>query len=232
MLIIDDLSTFYGKFEAIKSISLAVEESELVVIIGANGAGKTTLLRSICGLVKPRRGQITFEAREIFGLGAVDCVRRGIVYCPEGRKLFPHMSVIENLEMGAYCRPRRFEANLEKVLSLFPVLRERRRQLAGSLSGGEQQMLAIGRTLMSEPRLVLFDEPSTGLAPLIAEQLMDVIKGLNDEGMTVLLVEQNVHLALAIAHRGYIIRNGAIVLEGEARTLEGDEEVKRSYLGG
>ena len=232
MLSIQDFSIYYGKFEAIKGVSFAMDEKELVSVIGANGAGKTTLIRAICGLKRPSRGKIFFDDADITGLNTIQRVKRGIVCCPEGRKLFPEMSVLENLEMGSYLCGDMFQQNLDKVFSLFPVLRSRRRQTAGSLSGGEQQMLAIGRTLMSNPTLALFDEPSTGLAPLIARDLMGVIKQLNDEGKTVLLVEQNVHLALKISDRGFVIENGRIVLDGTAEDLVKNEEVKVAYLGG
>jgi branched-chain amino acid transport system ATP-binding protein len=232
LLTLDNLSTFYGNFEAIKGISMSVEQGELVAIIGANGAGKTTLLRAICGLHKPKIGSILFRGIDITNLGPVEHVKEGIVYCPEGRKLFPEMKVSENLEMGAYTCVDDLEENFDKVLSLFPVLKDRKNQRAGSLRGGEQQMLAIGRSLMGNPKLILFDEPSTGLAPLIAEELMQVIQQLNIEGKTVVLVEQNVHLALEISQRGYIIENGKIILEGDAHALKENEEVKRAYLGG
>jgi len=232
LLTLENLSAFYGKFEAIKGISMSIEQGELVAVIGANGAGKTTLMRTICGLHRPKKGTIVFSRKDITKLGAVERVKAGIVYCPEGRKLFPEMKVSENLEMGAYTCADDFEKNIDQVLSLFPVLKDRKNQLAGSLSGGEQQMLAIGRSLMGNPKLILFDEPSTGLAPLIAAELMQVIKQLNDEGKTVVLVEQNVHLALEISQRGYIIENGKIVLEGAADALKENDDVKRAYLGG
>lgn len=232
MLSLENLSTFYGNFEAIKGISMSVEQGELVAVIGANGAGKTTLMRTICGLHKPKIGRIMFADIDITSLGPVERVKKGIVYCPEGRMLFPEMKVSDNLEMGAYTCIDDLKKNFDKVLALFPVLKDRKNQLAGSLSGGEQQMLAIGRSLMGNPELILFDEPSTGLAPIIAEELMQVIKQLNDEGKTVVLVEQNVHLALEISQRGYIIENGKIVLEGDALALRENEEVKRAYLGG
>lgn len=232
MLSLNNLSTFYGNFEAIKGISISVAQGELVAVIGANGAGKTTLMRTICGLQKPKIGSILFGDADITGLGPVERVKKGIVYCPEGRKLFPEMKVSENLEMGAYTCADDLEKNLEHVLTLFPVLKDRKNQLAGSLSGGEQQMLAIGRSLMGSPQLILFDEPSTGLAPLIAEELMLVIKQLNIDGKTVVLVEQNVHLALEISQRGYIIENGKIVLEGDAHALKENEDVKQAFLGG
>jgi len=232
LLSADNVSVSYGKFEAVKGVSLSLNRGELVTIIGANGAGKTSLLRAISGLLKPNKGKIFFENEEITSLSIAERVKRGIVYCPEGRKLFPYMTVTENLEMGAYTCSGDFKNNLEKVVSLFPILRIRKTQLAGSLSGGEQQMLAIGRTLMANPQLVLFDEPSTGLSPIITEELMAVIKKLNEGGMTVLLVEQNVEFSLDISQRGYVIENGKIVLEGTAFVLKRNEEVKRCYLGG
>jgi branched-chain amino acid transport system ATP-binding protein len=232
LLRLENVSTYYGKFEAIKGISLDVQQREMVTLIGANGAGKSTILRTICGLEKPKKGKILLENQEITFLETVDCVRRGIVYCPEGRKLFRDMTVMENLEMGAYTSPQGIEENLDRVFELFPVLSQRRGQRAGSLSGGEQQMLAIGRTLMSGPRVILFDEPSTGLAPILVLELMKVIKLLNEQGKTILLVEQNVPFALEISRRGYIIENGRIVLEGEVSALKDNKEVKEAYLGG
>jgi branched-chain amino acid transport system ATP-binding protein len=232
LLQLEKVSTFYGNFEAVRGVSLRVARGELVGIIGANGAGKTTVLRTICGLARPGAGSILLDGEEISGVSAEARVARGLVYCPEDRKLFRQMTVLENLEMGAYTRPEGFRENLARVLTLFPVLAERRSVPAASLSGGQQQMLAIGRTLMSSPRLVLFDEPSTGLAPLVAEQLMEVIQRLNRDGMTVVLVEQNVNLALDIVGRSYVLENGRIVLEGEAGALRADPTIKRSYLGG
>lgn len=232
MLRLEDVSTYYGKFEAIKGISLDVQQREMVTLIGANGAGKSTILRTICGLEKPKKGKILLEGEEITFLETVDRVRRGIVYCPEGRKLFYDMTVMENLEMGAYTCSQGIEESLRQVFDLFPVLSQRRGQRAGSLSGGEQQMLAIGRTLMSGPRVILFDEPSTGLAPILVLELMKVIKLLNEQGKTILLVEQNVPFALEISRRGYIIENGRIVLEGEVSALKDNREVKEAYLGG
>lgn len=232
MLSLEAVSTFYGNFEALRAVSLEVRKGEMVSIIGANGAGKTTMMRTICGLERHRKGRILFDRRDIGALATVERVKRGIVYCPESRKLFPEMTVLENLEMGAYTRSRSFKRNLARVLDIFPVLAEKRNVTARSLSGGQQQMLAVGRALMAEPSLLLLDEPSTGLAPLVAEQLMDVVRSLNAEGMTVLLVEQNVHLALEFANRGYVLENGRIIREGPAEVLREDEEVKRSYLGG
>jgi branched-chain amino acid transport system ATP-binding protein len=232
LLTLRDVSTFYRQFEALRSVSLEVAPGEMVGIIGANGAGKTTMLRTICGLERNRKGAIVFDGEDISRLDTVARTTRGLVYCPESRKLFPDMTVRENLEMGAYLRPQEMARNLARVLDLFPILAERQRVLAKSLSGGQQQMLAIGRALMSNPRLLLFDEPSTGLAPLVAEQLMQVIATLNKESMTVLLVEQNVNLALEFVHRGYVLENGRTIRSGSAQELRNDEEIKRSYLGG
>lgn len=231
MLALEQVSTFYGNFEALRGVSLTVENGEMVGIIGANGAGKSTLMRTICGLNRHKRGSLIFEGEDIARLGPVERVRRGIVYCPENRRLFGDMTVLENLEMGAYVVPGKTQDNLARVLDLFPALKERRRILARSLSGGQQQMLAVGRALMSDPRLFLCDEPSTGLAPLIAEQLMEVIEELNKQGMTVLLVEQNVHLALEFVDRCYILENGSIISSGTAQDLRDDDEIQRSYLG-
>jgi branched-chain amino acid transport system ATP-binding protein len=232
LLRLEGVSTCYGKFEAIKGISLNVERREMVTLVGANGAGKSTTLRTICGLEKPKKGRILLEGEEITFMETVDRVRRGVVYCPEGRKLFHDMTVMENLEMGAYTCSQGIEGNLRQVFDLFPVLNQRRGQRAGSLSGGEQQMVAIGRTLMSGPQLILFDEPSTGLAPILVLELMKVIKLLNEQGKTILLVEQNVPFALEISKRGYIIENGRIVLEGDVSALKDNREVKEAYLGG
>jgi branched-chain amino acid transport system ATP-binding protein len=231
LLTLSDVSTFYGKFEALRGVELTVAKGEMVGIIGANGAGKTTLLRTICGLERNRRGSVVLEGEDISLLSPRARVVRGVVYCPEDRKLFSDMTVLENLEMGAHVKPHEFKRNLERILEVFPILAEKRSAAAGSLSGGQQQMLAISRSLMSNPKLVMFDEPSTGLAPLIAEQLMSVIQGLNREGMTVLLVEQNVHLALGFVSRAYALENGQIVLQGSAKELIGNDEVRRSYLG-
>ena len=232
MLRLESISTYYGKFEAIKGISLSVERGEMSALIGANGAGKTTTLKTICGIIKPKKGRIFFENQDITFSETVDRVKGGIAYCPEGRKLFHDMTVMENLEMGAYTRPQGFKENLRTVFDLFSVLDQRRAQRAGSLSGGEQQMLAIGRTLMSGPQLILFDEPSTGLAPILVLELMKVIKFLNQKGRTILLVEQNVAFALEIVQKGYIIENGRIVLGGDSSELKNNDEVRKAYLGG
>ncbi len=233
LLELEGVSTFYGKFEAIRGISFDVKEGEMVTLIGANGAGKTTILRTICGLIKPGKGKILYGEQEITLWGTVHRVKRGIAYCPEERKLFNDMTVMENLEMGAYTCSQSIEKHLRQVFELFPALKERKAQRAGSLSGGEQQMVAIGRTLMSGPRLILFDEPSTGLAPILVLELLKVIKLLNDQqGKTILLVEQNVSFALEISQRGYIVENGRIVMEGEVSELKNNEGVKEAFLGG
>ncbi|MFH1351437.1 MAG: ABC transporter ATP-binding protein [Pseudomonadota bacterium] len=232
MLTLERISTYYGKFRAIAEISLFVEESEMVALVGANGAGKTTVLRSVSGLERPKEGRLLFKDRDITTTNMVERVKMGIVYCPEGRKLFSDMTVLENLEMGAYLRGEDLKKNLKRVIDLFPALEGRRGQRAESLSGGEQQMLAIGRTLMSSPQLILFDEPSVGLAPFLVKKLGGVVERLNKEGRTILLVEQNVSFALGISRRGYIIENGRIVLEGDVSRLKDNEEVRKAYLGG
>ena len=232
LLALRDVSTFYGQFEALQSVSFEVAAGEMVGIIGANGAGKTTMLRTICGLERNRKGSILFDGEDVTGLDTAARAARGLVYCPENRKLFANMTVRENLELGAYLRPQETARHLARVLELFPVLAERMHGLAKSLSGGQQQMLAIGRALMSNPRLLLFDEPSTGLAPLIAEQMMAAIAALNNDKTTVLLVEQNVYLALEFVHRAYVLENGRTIRSGSAEELRNDEEIKQSYLGG
>lgn len=232
MLKVDSISTYYKKFEAIKGISFSLAEREIVALIGANGAGKSTTLRTIAGLNKPTEGRIYFENEDITFSETVDRVKKGISYCPEGRKLFPDMTVMENLEMGAYACGKDARRNLKTVFELFSLLSHRATQRAGSLSGGEQQMLAIGRTLMASPKLILFDEPSTGLAPILVAELMNIIKRLNNQGRTIILVEQNVAFALEISQRGYILENGRMVLEGDASALKVNNEVKEAYLGG
>jgi branched-chain amino acid transport system ATP-binding protein len=231
VLRLEGVSTFYRNFEAIREISLQVEQGEIATLVGANGAGKTTLMRTICGLNRAKKGRITYGKKEITAWSTIRRVKEGIVYCPEGRKLFHEMTVLENLEMGAYLCRAQVKENLTRVFDLFPRLRERKAQTAASLSGGEQQMVAIGRTLMASPKLILFDEPSTGLAPMVVNELMNVIKRLNERGMTILLVEQNVNFALDICQKGYILENGRIVLEGDVAALKGNEKVKESYLG-
>ncbi|HXF83290.1 MAG TPA: ABC transporter ATP-binding protein [bacterium] len=232
MLELQGISTYYGKIRALDDLSLRVERGEIVALIGANGAGKTTALRTISGLLRPRAGRVLFADRDITRWPPDRIVAAGLAHCPEGRQVFPEMTVLENLELGAYTRPAVTGAQLERVFALFPILRERRGQRAGSLSGGEQQMLAIGRALMADPRLILFDEPSLGLAPVIVREVARVIETLHRGGTTVLLVEQNASLAFAVAQRGYVLEHGRIVLEGPIPALTGDERVRRAYLGG
>ncbi len=232
-LVLEGVSVYYGRVPALQGISLRVGPGELVALLGANGAGKTTTLRAISGLLRPRSGSIRFGERDLGRLSPAAVVRAGIAHCPEGRQLFPEMTVLENLEMGAFTRDDpEIAADLDRVYALFPRLRERRHQRAGSLSGGEQQMLAIGRALMSRPRLLLFDEPTMGLAPYLVDEVTEAIGQLHEQGIGVLLVEQNVHVAFAVAERGYVLENGRIVLEGPIEALREDERVKRAYVGG
>jgi len=233
LLRLDDVEVAYGDMVAVRGVSMTVEPGELVAIIGSNGAGKTTTLRAIGGLLTPRRGRIEFDGARIDGLTSADVVRRGIAHVPEGRQLFGTMTVLENLELGARtpaARARR-DDTLKTVFDLFPRLAERRRQLAGSLSGGEQQMCAIGRALMARPRLLMLDEPSLGLAPVMVGAIFDNLAKVNREGTTVLLVEQNVLRALRLSHRAYVLENGTIALEGPRTLLLADEGIKRAYLG-
>jgi branched-chain amino acid transport system ATP-binding protein len=234
MLKVDDLDVYYGAVHALKGVSVHAEAGEIVSLIGANGAGKTTLLRSISGLVPSRKGSVTFEGRDITKMPAHDIVGLGISQSPEGRMVFSNMSVEDNLELGAYKRKDRAKipADRDEVYRLFPRLLERRKQSAGTLSGGEQQMLAIGRALMSRPRLLLLDEPSLGLAPLLVREIFKTIKTINGQGVTVLLVEQNAHMALSIARRGYVLETGNVRLEAPAAELLTNEEVREAYLGG
>jgi branched-chain amino acid transport system ATP-binding protein len=234
MLEITDLNVFYGAIHALKNISLNIDEGEVVTLIGANGAGKSTTLKAISGIEKPKTGKIKFNGKEINNMQAADIVKLGISHVPEGRRVFSAMSVMENLEMGAYIRKDKIEVkkDFERVFSLFPRLLERKEQLSGTLSGGEQQMLAIGRALMSKPKLLLLDEPSMGLAPIIVKEIFSIIKEINKEGTTVLLVEQNAFMALQAADRAFIIRNGEIEMEGSCKELLQDEKVKNAYLGG
>jgi len=233
LLRIDDIHTYYGSIEALKGISLEVHEGEIVTLIGANGAGKSTTLRSINGLNHPRQGSIHFRGRNITRDPPHDIVRRGISQSPEGRKLFPRMSVLENLEMGAFQRSDRSElrGDLDRVYSLFPRLSERKQQRAGTLSGGEQQMVAIGRALMARPGLLLLDEPSMGLAPIFVERVFETIVEINQQGTTILLVEQNAMMALDIANRGYVLETGKVALADDAKALRRNEQVRKSYLG-
>jgi branched-chain amino acid transport system ATP-binding protein len=233
LLCVEGLETFYGNIQALKGISFQVPEGAIVTLLGANGAGKSTTLKAISGLVPPAHGTVTFLGRPIHGLPAERIVRLGIAHVPEGRELFPELTVLENLKMGAYTRrdKREIQASLERVYAHFPILAERRGQLAGTLSGGEQQMLAIGRALMARPRLMLLDEPSLGLAPMLVEEIFRIIRQIHDSGTTVLLVEQNANKALSIADYGYVLETGKIALAGDSRRLLGDDHVRRLYLG-
>lgn len=233
MLELKDITVSYGMIDALKGISLRVEQGEIVALIGANGAGKSTTLMAISGVACPDSGTVLFEERVITGMPSHAIVRQGISQVPEGRHIFPRMTVLENLEMGAFQRSyREFSADLERVHVLFPTLKERNRQLGGTLSGGEQQMLAIGRALMSRPRLLLLDEPSLGLAPIIVSRIFKIIQDINQQqGMTILLVEQNAKAALRLAHRAYVMETGRIVMQGRASDLENDPGIKKAYLG-
>jgi branched-chain amino acid transport system ATP-binding protein len=233
MLEIKDIHTYYGNIHALKGISLTVSDGEIVTLIGSNGAGKSTTLRTIQGLNKPRSGSIVLDGIELHKLPAHEIAGMGVAQSPEGRMIFPRMTVMENLEMGAYVRKdlTSFKGDLEHVFSLFPRLKERITQKGGTLSGGEQQMLAMGRALMAKPKILLLDEPSMGLAPILVELIFDIIKKLNEEGTTILLVEQNALMALSIAHRGYVLQTGEIILSDSAKNLKNDEMVQKSYLG-
>jgi len=234
LLKLRDIDTYYGPAQALKGISLEVEKGGLITILGANGAGKTTLLRTISGLNEPRRGTIEFEGKRIDRRSPDDVVKLGISHCPEGRKLFPQLTVFKNLTLGAYVRrgdPQGIRETIEEVFNLFPVLKARQQQLAGTLSGGEQQMLVISRALMSRPKLLMLDEPSLGIAPLLVARIFEVIKDINQRGTTILLVEQNAAIALSIANHGYVLETGEVVLSGEAKQLLTEEKVKQAYLG-
>ncbi len=230
---LENVHTFYGSIQALKGISLEVHEGEIVTLIGANGAGKSTTLRSINGLNTPREGSIVFQGREITRRAPHDIVQMGISQSPEGRRLFPRMSVLENLEMGAFQRKDRSEikGDLDRVYSLFPRLAERKSQRAGTLSGGEQQMCAIGRALMAQPKLLMLDEPSMGLAPIFVEKIFEIIQEINDQGTTILLVEQNALMALDAADRGYVLETGTVALADDAKKLRENEQVQKTYLG-
>ncbi|AKT53486.1 ABC transporter ATP-binding protein [Selenomonas sp. oral taxon 478] len=234
MLRIADLNVYYGAIHALKGISLEVHQGEIVTLIGANGAGKSTTLRTISGLIAPKSGAVDFEGQGIAGLGAHDIVRRGISQVPEGRRIFADMTVLENLELGAFIRNDKdgIASDMEMVFTRFPRLKERISQQAGTLSGGEQQMLAMGRALMSRPRLLLLDEPSMGLAPLLIKEIFSIIVDINKAGTTILLVEQNANMALSIANRAYVLETGRITLSGDAKDLAASEEVRKAYLGG
>ena len=233
LLQVENLNVYYGSIHAIKGVSFQVNEGEIVTLIGANGAGKSTTLNTIAGLMKPKTGTVTFEGKVISGMTANRIVPLGMALCPEGRRIFQHMTVRENLEMGAYSRPKsEIEDSIAQVFERFPRLKERRRQIAGTLSGGEQQMLAMSRALMSEPKLMMLDEPSMGLAPILVDQIFDIIKELHASGTTILLVEQNARKALQIADRAYVLETGNITLSGTGAALASSEDVKKAYLGG
>ena len=232
MLRVNDLHVYYGAIHALKGLSFSVERGELVTVLGANGAGKTTTLNTLSGLLRPASGSIDLDGRTLQKVEAHEIVRRGVAHVPEGRKVFPRFTVLENLKVGAYARTGAIDGELDFVFEMFPRLKERQRQYAGTLSGGEQQMLAIGRALMAKPNLLLLDEPSMGLAPKIVEQILEKIRAINKAGVTVLLVEQNAAMALAISHRGYVLETGTVILEGAASELAGNDLVRQAYLGG
>lgn len=234
MLRIENINVYYGAIHAIKGISLDVPEGEIVALIGSNGAGKSTTLRTISGLMKPKTGKILYDGSDIAGMPAHNIVGKGLCQVPEGRHVFANMTVMENLELGAYLRKDKKEIakDLELVFEKFPRLLERKEQIAGTLSGGEQQMLAMGRALMSKPKLLLLDEPSMGLAPLLVREIFNIIKEINDSGTTILLVEQNANMALSIADKAYVLETGRITLSGTARELASSEAVRKAYLGG
>lgn len=234
MLTINNINVYYGAIHALKGISVEVKEGQIVTLIGANGAGKSTTLRTVSGLLRPKTGEILFEGKNIAAMPAQDIVKQGLSQVPEGRRVFANMSVLENLELGAYTRSDSagIAEDMDKVFKRFPRLFERKTQLAGTLSGGEQQMLAMGRALMSRPRLLLLDEPSMGLAPLLVKEIFSIIKEINLTGTTILLVEQNAHMALSIANYAYVLETGRITIEGSAQELAQSEEIRKAYLGG
>ncbi len=234
LLEIKNLYVSYGSIRALHGISFKVEEGEVVTLIGANGAGKTTTLKTISGLLRPDKGQIVYDGVDITRMGADAIVRRGLIHVPEGRRIFAPLTVRENLEMGAFTRKDKheIEESMERVFTLFPRLKERVEQPGGTLSGGEQQMLAVGRALMAKPRLLLMDEPSMGLAPILVEEIFEIIREINEQGVTILLVEQNAHMAFSVAHRGYVMETGVIQLEGPASELAENPQVREAYLGG
>jgi branched-chain amino acid transport system ATP-binding protein len=233
MLKVKGIHVYYDAIHALKGVSLAIEPGELVTLIGANGAGKTTTLKTLSGLLRPRRGTIELEGSSLEKTDAHEIVSRGVSHVPEGRKIFPRFTVIENLQIGGFTQPKAaLGQELEFVFNMFPRLKERQKQYAGTLSGGEQQMLAIGRALMAKPKLLLLDEPSMGLAPKIVEQIFANIQSINRAGVTILLVEQNAAMALAISHRGYVLETGNVILEGKSTDLAGNDRVRQAYLGG
>jgi len=232
LVVLDDVHTYYGNIHALQGVSMAVGKGEIVTLIGANGAGKTTTLKTISGLLHPKEGRVVFDGKDISRTAAHRLVHEGIGHAPEGRRIFSRMTVYENLLMGAFSRDQKtIDPDIDRVMNLFPRLRERTHQLGGTLSGGEQQMLAIGRALMSEPRVLLLDEPSLGLAPILVAQVFETIKEINSQGTTVLLVEQNALQALSIAHRAYVLQTGRVVLSGPASEVKDNESVRKAYLG-
>jgi branched-chain amino acid transport system ATP-binding protein len=232
LLEVDDIHTYYGNIEALKGISLTVEEGEIVTLIGSNGAGKSTTLRSISGVTPPREGAIRFDGEDISTVPPQNIVQRGISQSPEGRHIFPRMTVRENLDMGAYLRRDDYSEDMERVFELFPRLKERERQKGGTMSGGEQQMLAIGRALMARPKLLLLDEPSMGIAPILVDRIYETIKAINEQGTTILLVEQSATHALNASSRGYVLATGEVALSDSSDALQENEEVQKAYLGG
>lgn len=231
MLKVENLKVNFGGIEAVKGISFEVREGEIVTLIGSNGAGKSTTLRTISGLVKPTEGKIIFEGEDITKIGSSELVGKGITLCPEGRRIFPDMTVIENIKIGAYLRNDDLTNDIEKCHRLFPILKERENQLAGTLSGGEQQMLAVARSLMSRPKIMMLDEPSLGLAPLVVKDIFNIIKEINSEGVTILLIEQNANMALRIANKAYVLETGNIVMTGTGKELLDNPKIKEAYLG-
>jgi branched-chain amino acid transport system ATP-binding protein len=233
LLSVDNLNVYYGAIHALKGISFNVEEGEIVTLIGANGAGKSTTLKTVSGILKSKTGSIEFEGKDITKLAPHKLPELGMSHVPEGRRIFQELTVLENLEMGAYTRPNsEIKESLENVFKRFPRLEERSKQIAGTLSGGEQQMLAMGRGLMSKPKLMMLDEPSMGLSPLLVQEIFDIIKELNESGTTILLVEQNAKMALSVADRAYVLETGNIVMEGKAKEMLKDDSIKKAYLGG
>ncbi len=234
MLKLSNINAYYGYIHALKDFSIEISQGKIVTLLGANGAGKTTALKVISGLLKPQQGSIRFEGADLTGLMPEKIVAKGIVQCPEGRQIFPDFTVYENLKVGTYTRRdhKNIEKDLQKVYEYFPVLKQRKEQLAGTLSGGEQQMLAIARALMAKPKLLLLDEPSLGLAPIIVQEIFEIIKAINKEGTTLLLVEQNAYQALSVADEAYILETGKIILQGNAKEIKDDKRVKAAYLGG
>jgi branched-chain amino acid transport system ATP-binding protein len=232
MLTLRSLQTSYGPIKALRGIDIEVSSGEIVCLLGSNGAGKTTTLMTVSGILRPDKGDIIFEGESLTAMSPSEIVRKGICHVPEGRRIFPKLTVHDNLEMGAYSAPSsELNRNFEKVFAVFPILKERARQMGGTLSGGEQQMLAIGRSLMSNPRMLLLDEPSLGLAPIMVSRIFKIIQDINREGITVLLVEQNARAALQLSHRGYVLETGTIQLSGTGEELLGNEDVKKAYLG-